>query len=204
MRFLTLLAVALPLASSVPTDTKPSLNPPLQSTEKRGELSCGLVGYDKDKPAPFLVKTSRCSVTNCASLCKNKPTCKSYSISNTKCSLYSAPVAGNFVADADSAYKFYDKDCSPCDSPDGFRLRLEDKTGALYGYVSNAFNQFGERTTTDDLASALAVGYKASSYKFKQLDLIHKNSAAFTDLTHLSGIVGFSNTNSNLGPGLYK
>ncbi|KAH7001003.1 hypothetical protein EDB80DRAFT_721284 [Ilyonectria destructans] len=204
MRFLALLATALPLVYSLPTDPPLSLNPPLESLAKRvvstsTELSCGLVGYDLDNPAPFCFKSSKCSVTDCLALCRSKSDCKSYAISSSGCYLYSAVVAGNFQLDANSPLTFYDKACSAR----GAVIRLENLDGSLHGYMSNTFNSFGERTNSD-LAGALKVNYDVTKSVASQLNLVPTNSAAYVDLEYLSAIVGFSSTNSNLGPGSFN
>ncbi|KAH7109964.1 hypothetical protein EDB81DRAFT_954171 [Dactylonectria macrodidyma] len=202
MRFLALLATALPLVYSLPTDPPLSLNPPLESIAKRTvstERSCGLVGYDQNNPAPFYTKSYKCNVADCLALCLSKPECKSYATSSSGCYLYSAAVAGNFYADANSPLKFYDKACSA----GGALIRLENMDGSLYGYMSDFFNIFGERTTAA-FADALKVDYQVSSSIASQLNLVTVNSEAYVDLEYLSGIVGFGNSNSDLGPGSYN
>lgn len=202
MRFFALLATALPLVSSLPTDPPPSLNPPLESIAKRvvsTERSCGLVGYDQNNPAPFCIKNYKCNVADCLALCLSKPECKSYAVSSRGCYLYSAVVAGNFHPDANSPFKFYDKACSA----GGALIRLENMDGSLYGYLSDSFNSFGERTTAQ-LPDALKVDYKVSESIDSQLNLVPVNSAAYVDLKYLSAIVGFANSNSDLGPGSFK
>ncbi|KAH6991418.1 hypothetical protein BKA56DRAFT_610955 [Ilyonectria sp. MPI-CAGE-AT-0026] len=220
MRFLALLAAALPLVYSVPADFPPAFNPPLKSVEERADLkslekrvdlnsvekrvvsterSCGVIGYDQQKPSPFCIKHFKCTVSDCLALCQSKPECESFAIGSRGCYFYSAVVAGNFHADLNSPFEFYDRACA---SGSG-RIRLENLDGSLYGYMSNNFNPFGERTTAT-LANALKVDYEAVEFVSTQLNLDNANSAAYVDLTYLSGIVGFGATNSDLGPGSYN
>ncbi|KAH6898068.1 hypothetical protein B0T10DRAFT_543103 [Thelonectria olida] len=224
MHFLTALAVALPLVSSLPADSSTSstgslqLNPPLSSLQTRvfvEEPLCGLVGHDLHNPDSFLTKSFRCVVGDCADLCDSKPECKSYAVSSLGCALYAARVEGNFEENEDSHTTFYDKNCGATSStsatgvietssstplPTVTVIRIEDTNGNQLGYMGNDFNLYGERGIIADITAALHVkaSYRSGASSL-QADVTSDNSAKYADLLALALINGFSSTDSNLG-----
>jgi hypothetical protein len=72
-------------------------------------------------------------------------------------------------------------------------------TGANLGFVSAAFNRFGEYGVTTDVNNRLTVSFSGTS----QFPLTASN-APNTNLPYVGGIVGFASTSDDLNTGSYN
>ncbi|KAH7136250.1 hypothetical protein EDB81DRAFT_901968 [Dactylonectria macrodidyma] len=237
MRLLTvleLLATMLPLVSSTPFDFSEMegveelpFNPPEDRLPRKqtwdyseGQeprririMSCGLRGEGRQNPKPAVSTPAAGGFRRCSALCKKSPGCESWSHSVKGCDIYNATVEGNVELDPKAKTYFYDVEC-PLYSITGV-LRLDKEDGTRVGYVSKAFNNFGQWLVTKAPANALAVlihipkkGHKAKvprqDYKVKDVDVHQLNSMDYKDLDHFSAVVGYSTTNASIGENLHN
>lgn len=106
MRFLPLLAAALPIGGSLAAAVGiqdagevPDVN---ASLDKRYSTSpkCNVAGYSEEHYTPFqVIKQSKCSPQQCSSYCRQKSKCQSFAVGNSECSFYAAPVSRNCMAE---------------------------------------------------------------------------------------------------------
>jgi hypothetical protein len=76
--------------------------------------SCGLRGYDLNKPIAFASTNAAesFSLAGCSKFCQSTSGCVSFVFSDKTCHAYDTVVAANFRADATSPNLFYDSGCA--------------------------------------------------------------------------------------------
>ncbi|PNS21579.1 hypothetical protein CAC42_938 [Sphaceloma murrayae] len=106
-------AGTLPVVTETPAPTTSSVASPAPT----GAASCGLKGYDLQKPPTSFFDGSGNFATfdACKTLCTQNAA-QSFAFGNGQCLCYSAPVAGNLNPVADSPITFYDIGCT-ADAP---------------------------------------------------------------------------------------
>lgn len=167
-------------------------------------MSCGLRGKSRENPPRADTKATAWKLRKCSEFCRNSPGCESWSFSNKGCDIYNATLEGNVETDPKSRTWFYDLEC-PLHTITG-ALRLTKEDGTLVGYVSKAFNIYGQQVVTTKPANALRVLIRIPKKGCiaKDVDIHKLNAIDYQELKLFSPVVGFSSTNISIGDDSHK